>query len=134
MLGQYMTSPGFGVYGNHEYGLGGTMMSLQDVTRAKFGQPGVDAIVNYPFLVKAKIDDDFYMKEDGTARPAATFSLYKKSDNTVAVPGITGREKAVEFEGKVIYSASGGGNMMPLLIGGGIAAAVVIGIVAMKMM
>ena len=67
------------------------LKSLQDVIRAKSGQPGVDAITNYPFLVNATIDHRFYLKEEGKTRPAKTFTIHAL-DGTLIMGGVTGRE------------------------------------------
>lgn len=118
----------------------GALKSLQDVTRKKFGQPGVDAITNYPHLVRAQIDETLYMKEEGTARPARTFSIHKVSDNTTFRTGVSGREPIMgvgcngSYDGRTgfpcgpVFMPSGmgmpgfapgpGGSNLPLIIGG----------------
>jgi len=84
----------------------GGLVSLQEVTKKKFGQPGVDAITNYPFLVRAKIHPDYYIKEEGTKRPADTFSIYM--GNQVVAKGVTGRSPVALEDGTVIYQPAGG--------------------------
>lgn len=111
----------------------GELKSLQAVTRAKFGQPGVDAITNYPFLVNAQIDHNLYLKEEGTARPATSFSIHKVSDDSVIKTGVSGREiitgaGEVGLVGGVIFNPfpSKAGSNLPLILG----AVAVVGIIA----
>jgi len=109
------------------------MKTLEEITKVKFGQPGLDAIRKYSCLTGAKLMGLYYMVE---AKPAAQnlldprFEIKSQGDDKVVVRGITGCD-AVSHEGNIIYEpgdkiaqilppaiiAASGGSSLPIVIG-----------------
>lgn len=109
------------------------MKTLEEITKAKFGQPGLDAIRKYSCLTGAKLMGFYYLVE---AKPTAQnlldprFEIKSQSDDKVVVRGITGCD-AVSHGGNIIYEpgdkiaqllppvviAASGGSSLPIVIG-----------------
>jgi len=80
------------------------LTTIKDVTQRKFGKAGVDAIARYPELQTAAIDYDHYMKEEGTARPAKTFSFHRFLDDKVVAENRSLTKKTYSGQtGELLY-------------------------------
>jgi len=102
---------------NYDFGTFGQVeniatVPLEQITRQKFGQPGVDAIQKYPCLQGAKIAGFLYMEEAG----GNTFNLRRLKNGAMFARNIDGCEPFISNLNKLVYQPAVASPFTPTMI------------------